>query len=324
MAREDFYQTITQKIVDQLSQGVRPWQCPWNAKSAFGSPSRPLRSNGQRYSGINVLVLWIESQIRGFTIPVWLTFRQAKELGGFVKKGEKSTTVVYANSFTKSEIDAETGEELKRNIPFLKTYSVFNVDQVEGLPEHFYAREQSPRNLEDRLDHAEEFFKATKIETRYGGNRAYYSPSGDYIQLPPYDSFVSRSSFYATRAHESIHATGGEKRLNREFGKRFGDNKYAFEELIAELGAAFLCADLSIAPEVMPEHGQYLHAWLSILKEDSKALFTAASQASRAVDFLHSLQPQSDVSSSDQDIDIPLTSEHATHDANSQTQTVER
>ena len=292
MPRDDFYQTITEKIVEQLSQGVRPWQCPWNATSAFGPPSRPLRSNGKRYSGVNVLVLWLESQLRGFSIPVWITFHQAKEIGGYVKKGEKATTVVYANSFEKTETNADTGEEQKRNIPFLRAYSVFNVDQVTGLPEHFYARQQPSRNLEERLDSAEEFFKAFPIEKRYGGNRAYYSPSEDYIQMPPYDSFTSRSSFYATQAHESIHATGSPKRLNREFGKRFGDQQYAFEELIAELGAAYLCADLSITPEVMPEHGQYLQAWLSILKADSKALFTAASHASRAVEYLHGLQPE--------------------------------
>ena len=126
--KQDIYTTITQKIVGQLSEGVRPWQCPWNAKSAFGAPSRPLRSTGQRYSGINVLVLWMESQLHGFNIPVWLTFRQAKELGGSVKKGEKATTVVYANSFEKTETDSETGEDKKRKIPFLKAYPVFNVD----------------------------------------------------------------------------------------------------------------------------------------------------------------------------------------------------
>jgi antirestriction protein ArdC len=291
MPRDDFYQTITQKIVEQLSQGVRPWQCPWNATSAFGPPSRPLRSNGKRYSGVNVLVLWLESQLRGFSIPVWITFRQAKELGGFVKKGEKATTVVYANSFEKTDTNADTGEEQKRNIPFLRAYSVFNVDQVTGLPEHFYARQQQSSNLEERLDSVEKFFQAFPIQKRFGGNRAYFSPSEDYIQLPPYDSFASRSSFYAVLAHESIHATGSPNRLNREFGKRFGDQQYAFEELIAELGAAYLCADLSITPEVMPEHSQYLQTWLSILKQDSKALFTAASQASRAVEYLHGLQP---------------------------------
>jgi antirestriction protein ArdC len=205
MPRDDLYQSITQKIVDQLSQGVRPWQCPWNATSAFGPPSRPLRSNGKRYSGVNVLVLWLEAQLRSYSIPVWITFRQAKELGGSVKKGEKSTTVVYANSFEKTETNADTGEEEKRNIPFLRAYPVFNVDQVSGLPEHFYARQQPSRNLEERLDAVEEFFKAFPIEKRHGGNRAYYSPSEDYIQLPPYDSFADRSSYYATLSHESIH-----------------------------------------------------------------------------------------------------------------------
>jgi antirestriction protein ArdC len=183
-------------------------------------------------------------------------------------------------------------------------YALFNVDQVSGLPEHFYARQQPNRNLEERLDLVESFFKLFPIEKRSGGNRAYYSPVEDYIQLPPYDSFKDRSSFYATLAHESIHATGSPKRLNRDFGKRFGDKQYAFEELIAELGAAFLCADLSITPEVMPEHGQYLQAWLSILKEDSKALFTAASQASRAVEYLHGLQPGFKSESSDMESEL--------------------
>lgn len=199
--------------------------------------------------------------------------------------------MVSANSFEKSEIDAETGDETKRRFPFLKTYSVFNVEQVAILPEYFYALEQAPKNLEARLDHAEEFFAEVKIETRYGGNRAFYSPISDCIQMPLYGSFSSRSSFYATLCHESIHATGAPKRLNRESGKRFGDNAYAFEELVAELGSAFLCADLGITPEVMPEHGQYIRTWLSILKAGSKAIITAASHASGAVEYLHGLKP---------------------------------
>lgn len=290
-SRPDVYTAITEKIVAQLEAGVKPWLCPWQmSKSKFGAPSRPLRSTGQPYSGVNVLVLWLEAQLKSYTVPVWLTFNQAKELGGFVKKGEKSTTVVYANSFEKTETDAETGEEKTHRIPFLKTYYVFNVQQIEGLESKFYEIEPINKNPEERLDDAEQFFKNTGFDYRFGGNRAFYSPTADFIQLPLFEHFNNRNQFYATMAHESIHMSGAEQRLNRQFGKRFGDDSYAFEELVAELGSAFLCADLGISPEIMEDHASYLSAWLKILKKDSRALFTAASQASRAVEYLHGLQ----------------------------------
>jgi antirestriction protein ArdC len=290
--REDLYTTITGTIVAQLEAGCRPWHQPWNAAHAAGGISRPLRCTGQPYNGVNVLVLWLTSFQRGYSCPIYLTFQQAKELGGHVRKGEKGTTVVYANTFEKKGKDEETGEEVTERIPFLKSYTVFNCEQTSGLPGHYYARAVTPRNLAERLEQAEAFFAHTKADTRHGGNRAYYSPSGDFIQLPPFDSFENRDSYYATRCHESIHWSGGAKRLNRSFdSKRFGDDGYAMEELTAELGAAFLCADLGITPEVMPEHACYLNAWLKVLKADTKAIFTAASHASKAADYLHGLQP---------------------------------
>jgi antirestriction protein ArdC len=291
--RTDLYERITGDIVAQLEAGVRPWHQPWRVKHAAGGISRPLRFNGQPYNGVNVLVLWLTGFQRGYVCPIYLTFQQAKELGGFVKKGEKGTTVVYANSFEKNERDGETGEEKTRRIPFLKSYTVFNAEQTEGLPAHYYARAEATGNLAERLEAAETFFENTKADTRHGGGKAYYSPSGDYIQLPPYDSFENRETYYTTRAHESVHWTMSEKRLNRSFdSKRFGDNGYAVEELVAELGAAFLSADLGITPEVMPEHASYLSAWLKVLKADKKAIFTAASHASRAAEYLHCFQPQ--------------------------------
>ena len=229
---------------------------------------------------------------KGYCCPIWLTFNQAKVAGGFVKKGEKGTTVVYASTFEKTDTDADSGKETTEKIPFLKAYTVFNAEQVEGLPGHYYARAEAPKNLADRLAHAERFFAATKIDTRHGGDKAFYSPGADFIQLPPYDSFQNREIYYATRAHESIHWTKHEKRLHRSFeSKRFGDNGYAVEELVAELGAAFLCADLGVTPEVMPEHASYLAAWLKVLKADKRAIFTAASHASKAAEYLHQLQP---------------------------------
>jgi antirestriction protein ArdC len=290
--REDLYTTITGTIVAQLEAGVRPWHQPWNAAHAAGGISRPLRCTGQPYNGVNVLVLWLTAFEKGYTCPLWLTFNQVKELGGFVKKGEHGARVVYASTFEKTERDQETGEETTERIPFLKSYTVFNGEQTEELPSHYYARAETPRHLDERLECAEVFFENAGAYTRHEGNRAFYSPSADFIQLPPYDSFENRESYYATRAHESVHWTGHEKRLNRSFdSKRFGDDGYAMEELCAELGAAFLCADLGITPEVMPEHASYLGAWLKVLKADTKAIFTAASHASKAVDYLHGLQP---------------------------------
>lgn len=290
--REDLYARITNDIVRHLEEGVRPWHQPWNAAHAAGGISRPLRFNGQPYNGVNVLVLWITGLQKGYTCPLWLTFQQAKELGGHVKKGEKGATVVYASTFEKKETDTATGEELTERIPFLRSYTVFNAEQTEGLPGHYYARAVGPRNTAERLEQAEAFFRNTKADTRHGGNKAYYSPSGNFIHLPPFDSFENRESYYATRAHEMIHWTGHESRLIRSFeSKRFGDDGYAVEELVAELGAAYLAADLGLTPEVMPEHASYLAAWLKVLKADKRAIFTAASHASRAADFLHRLQP---------------------------------
>src|ERR1700733_3269953 len=205
--RPDVYTRITSDIVAKLEAGVRPWHQPWNAAHAAGGISRPLRNNGQAYQGINILVLWVTSMDKGYSCPIWLTFNQAKEAGGFVKKGEKGTTVVYASTFEKTDTDADSGKETTEQIPFLKAYTVFNAEQVEGLPGHYYALAEAPKNVSERLDDAEAFFTATRIDTRHGGNKAFYSPSQDFIQLPSYESFENREYYYATRAHESIHAT---------------------------------------------------------------------------------------------------------------------
>jgi len=283
--RTDLYADITNRIVEQLENGVRPWHQPWNAKHKAGSISRPLRNTGQPYQGVNVLVLWLTSFERGYSCPIWMTFQQAKAMNAFVKKSEKGTTVVYANTFEKKETDTATGEEHVEKIPFLKSYIVFNAEQIEGLPGHYTAMAEGVKNLSERLAHAEEFFRNTEADIRFGGSRAYYSPSGDYIQMPPYENFDNRTTFYSTLSHEGCHWTKHERRLNRSFeAKRFGDEGYAVEELVAELGAAYLCADLGIVPEVMPEHAAYLACWLKVLKSDKRALFIAASHASRAVE----------------------------------------
>jgi len=248
--RQDIYSRITNQIIAALEQGVKPWTQPWNAAHAAGHVSRPLRHNGQPYGGINVLTLWASAMTGHFSAPIWMTFRQAIELGGHVRKGEKGAPVVYANTISKTEADESTGDDVERTIPFLKAYTVFNVEQIESLPGHFYALAESTRNPDERIIDAERFFAASRADIRHGGDSAYYSPTLDYIQMPPFDAFRDAQAYYATLAHETTHWTKHATRLDRDFGrKRFGDDGYAREELVAELGAAFLCADLGLALE---------------------------------------------------------------------------
>ena len=285
--RTDVYTRVTAKIVADLEQGVRPWLKPWNAEHAAGRISRPLRANGQPYRGVNVLLLWGEAQGKGYNAPIWITYKQAATLGGQVRKGEHGSLVVYADRFTKTETD-EQGQESARAIPFMKGYTVFNVEQVDGLPAHFYGKAEAPRPVE-RIPQAEAFFAATGATVRHGGNQAFYAPHPDHIQMPPRESFVDAESYVVTLAHELTHWTAHPSRLARELGKRFGDHAYAAEELIAEMGSAFLCADLGLTPEARDDHASYLAHWLKVLKKDSHAIFTAASQAQRAADYLHQL-----------------------------------
>jgi len=289
--KADVYTRITSKIVADLEQGVRPWMKPWNAEHAAGRITRPLRFNGQPYSGINVLMLWAAAEERGFAAPIWVTFRQAKEFGAHVRKGEKGELVVYANTVTRTETDAATGEETEHAIPFMKGYTVFNVEQVEGLPAHYYAMAEPRIDSVERIEKAESFFAATGVDIRHGGDRAYYAVGSDHIQMPPFEAFKDAESFYVTLAHEATHATRHPSRLDRDFGrKRWGDEGYAMEELVAELGAAFLSADLHLTPEVRDDHSAYIASWLKVLNSDKRAIFSAAAHAQKAADFLHGLQ----------------------------------
>lgn len=288
--KQDVYTRITGQIVSSLEQGVRPWIKPWNAEHAAGRITRPLRHNGQAYSGINILMLWASAAGQGFTAPVWMTFKQAIELGAHVRKGEKGSLVVYANAVTKTEADAE-GNPVEREIPFMKGYTVFNVEQIDGLPEMYTARPEPKYSGVERIAHAEAFFASTGAVIRYGGTRAYYAQEGDRIQMPPIEAFRDAESFYATLAHESAHWTKHAARLDREFGRKaYGDEGYAREELVAELASAFLCADLELTPEVRDDHAAYIASWLEVLRNDKRAIFSAAAHAQRAVEFLHGLQ----------------------------------
>ena len=264
---------------------------PWNAEHTAGRITRPLRHNGQPYSGINTLILWASAVEQGFTAPIWMTFKQALELNAHVRKGEKGSLVVYANSITKTEHDDTSGEDVEREIPFLKGYTVFNVEQIDGLPEIYHAKIEPKFSPMVRIAHAESFFAATEAVIRYGGNRAYYAMDSDRIHMPPIEAFRDAESFYSTLAHETTHWTRHQNRLARNFGRQtWGDEGYASEELVAELGSAFLCADLELTPEVRDDHASYIASWLEVLKNDKRCIVQAASYAQKAVDFLHSLQ----------------------------------
>lgn len=291
--RVDIYARITDRIVADLEKGVRPWMQPWRSTNAVGRVTRPLRHNSLPYSGMNVLLLWSEAIARGFANPMWMTFKQALELGGAVRKGETGSTVVFASRFTKTETDA-AGEELDREIPFLKAYSVFNVDQIEGLPDQYYGAPPPAIDPVTRIAHADAFFDATGARVIYGGAKAYYSPSSDHIQLPVFESFRDAESFVAVRAHETIHWTAPAHRVNRDLSRYHKDrSERSREELIAELGSVFLCADLGIVPELepRPDHASYLASWLEVLSNERRFIFSAAAHAQRAATYLHDLQP---------------------------------
>ena len=289
---KDIYSRITNKIIADLEQGVRPWLKPWSAGHAAGRISRPLRHNGVPYQGINVVMLWSAATAKGYACPLWLTFKQALELGGAVRKGETGELVVYANRITRTETD-DRREETEREISFLKGYTVFNAEQCDGLPERFSTPAEPPAlSPLDRLEHADQFFTNTGADIRQGGIRAYYAEGSDHVQLPPFETFRDAESHAATLAHELTHWTKHPTRLARDFGrKRFGDEGYATEELVAELGAAFLAADLGITPEVRDDHAAYIATWLTALRDDKRLIFSAAAHAQRAADYLHSLQP---------------------------------
>jgi len=289
--RKNVYTRVTDKIVADLERGVRPWMKPWSGEHAGMRGGFPLRHCGTPYRGINILLLWSEAMERGYASAKWMTFRQAKELGGHVRKGEHGSLVVYADRIHKVEED-ERGQEVEREIPFMKGYSVFNADQIEGLPEDYYDRIEPNGEPIQLIEAAETFFDHTGAVFRHGGDRAYYAGGPDIIQLPVPEAFRDAESYAATKAHELTHWTKHPERLGRDLGRKaWGDEGYAREELVAELGAAFLCAGLGVTPEVREDHAAYLDHWLKIIKDDPKAIFSAAAHAQRAVDYLHGLQP---------------------------------
>lgn len=285
--RQSLYAEVTNRIIAELEEGRLPWVQPWDsALCACTMPQNALTD--RRYGGINVLILWAEAIRHGFASQRWLTFRQAAAAGGNVRRGEKGSVICYADRFTpKTEQDRarDDGQEAKQ-IAFLKQFTVFNVDQCEGLPERFYAAsvESDPVML---VAEANALIEATGARFQIGGGEAFYSPAQDYVQVPPIAAFHEPINWYRTAFHELGHWVGHSSRLDRDQTGIFGSEAYAKEELVAEMAAAFTCASLGISPTV--RHSDYIASWLAVLRGDEKAIFRAASQASKATDFLLAL-----------------------------------
>jgi len=275
----DLYQSVTDRIVAALEAGTPPWIRPWSADADSGLP---VNAGTRRpYQGINVVLLMLEAMARGFNRNAWLTFRQAAALGGRVRGGERGATVVF---FKRLEVPETVSDHDKtaRVIPLLRSFTVFNLDQIDGLSAQFTKPAERPNW--NSLEAAEQLMAASGADIRYGGNTAYFHPPTDRIQLPVRSSFASADAHYATAFHELAHWSGAPSRLNRDLKGRFGDSAYAMEELVAEISSAFLCASLGIEGKL--QHAAYAHSWISVLKSDKRAVFTAAAKAQAAADFL--------------------------------------
>jgi antirestriction protein ArdC len=289
--RTSAYEEITTRIIIELEAGRVPWAQPWGAAAAKAPLAMPTNAaTGRGYSGINVLILWGAVIEHGFPAQGWLTYRQALALGGNVRKGECGTTVVYADRFIPDEEKhraREKGDD-PQAIPFLKRFTVFNAAQCENLSEAVtLAAPPAPPGLIEPT--VEALIAATGIDFRIGGSRAYYDPGNDHVQVPPPQAYFEPINWHRTALHELGHASGHASRLNRDMSGSFGSKAYAFEELVAELSAAFCCASLGIVPTV--RHADYIGSWLEVLREDNRAIVRAASQASKAADYLLAFAP---------------------------------
>lgn len=290
--QNDVYTRITQKIIADLEKGELTWRKPWSDANLAGNVMRPLRCNDIPYTGINTIMLWATTAEKGFSSPYWMTFKQASEMKAHVRKGEKGSLVVYANKIEREEPEPDGTTSIQK-IPFLKQYIVFNACQIEGLPEAFYkAPEPVVVNQEQRIEAMEQFFAHTKAQVFTGAKAAYYIMQ-DRIEMPLFECFNNAASYYATFAHELTHWTRHPRRLDRDFNrKKWGDEGYAKEELVAELGACFLGADLGFEPALKDDHAAYIQSWLQVLKNDKRFIVQAASFAQKAVEFVKAMQPE--------------------------------
>ena len=284
--RADVYQEITDQMIAMIEAGTRPWSKSWNGSTA---PNIPLRSTGVSYRGINVLTLWVAAMTKGYASPHWLTFKQALALGGCVRKGEKGSIVVYAN---KIEVDADKGdqggEDGKRQVAFLKRYTVFNSEQIDGIETKYPA--PAPviiaTNPDDRDGELDALFSRIPITVQHRGSQPFYRLSDDIVVMPEFADFHTSDDYYSTLAHELCHAVGHRDRLNRPTLYSTKREDYARDELVAELGAAFVSGTIGIKLHDREDHAAYLSSWLEALRNDKRAIFTAARHAQEAADWL--------------------------------------
>jgi antirestriction protein ArdC len=280
--QRDVYTRVTSQIINAIELGVSNWRMPWHTSGKFAFS--PINVTSKKpYRGINTVCLWAAAQAKGYERGEWGTYQQWHERGAQVRKGEKATLVVFWK-FAHDAAETDDGDNPKSGsrLLFTRGYSVFNAAQVDG-----YAPKADPDSpIEQRIEQAEVFFRGINARVLHLGNRAFYSPDADRITLPPFVAFFSAMDYYSTRAHETGHWTSREGRCDRELGKRFGDSAYSVEELIAELTAAFVCAHLGLSSEPRPDHAQYIASWLRVLKADKRSIFTAASKAQQAADFM--------------------------------------
>jgi len=287
----DIAADITAAIIARLEAGTLPWQRSW---SVTGEGGRPLRHEGVPYTGINSLWLWATADTYGYRSRYWMTARQARELGGEINRDARPSFSVYASTFRKAGMPNLLGATADQMIRFLRSYVVFNADEIVGLPDYYYPREVAPTPLliSERQDRIDAFFGGIPAKVRHGGDRAFFHPTFDYIQMPHTGSFKSADAYASVRAHETVHWAGHASRLDRTFGKRFGDNAYCVEELVAELGSAMICGDLGLPTELHDSHASYLANWLGVLRADKTAIFLAATKAEQAFSYLRAFSTE--------------------------------
>ncbi len=284
MKNSQIHQNVTDKIIKAMEADPGQWTKPWTDS---GRPKNA--TTGRKYSGVNILLLGMSGASEGYPSGLWGSYKQWQGIGAQVKGGSKGTAIVYASTYIPKDAEPHT-----KAIPFMKSTKVFNAAQVDG----YTVEETMPTSTVQRLKDVDQFTHATGADVRHGGDRAYYTPAQDFIGMPELNSFKDTATgtatehMYGTLLHELTHWTGHKSRCDRNFSKRFGTEAYAAEELVAELGASFLCAGLGLAIEPRLDHAQYLNSWLRLLKSDKKAIFTAASKASQAVEWLEQAQDE--------------------------------
>ena len=280
--KSDIYGEITNQIIEAIEAGADNYQMPWHVNGA--DSVLPVNASTHRpYRGVNVMMLWAIAAKKDYATSLWATYQQWRELGAQVRKGEKSTAVVFWKFFDEDERESSEDNEHRNSKGVMaRAYHVFNAAQVDGY--NLPAIPCLPET--ERIERAEQFFGGLHADIRDGGSRAFYSPAEDYIQMPPFEDFKKADFRYSVLAHEVTHWSGATTRLNRDLAPRFQKEAYAAEELIAELGSTFICAALELEIEPRRDHASYIQSWLKVLRHDRRAIFTAATKAQQAVDWL--------------------------------------